>query len=645
MSNNGMNYPMYNTFRYPQIVQQQSLYGQHYPRRHSQPPIVQYTNHSMYPPIPPQPQYNNSYDHLIQSAAETLAAFTAPSEQSMFNRHQLITSQKNNRRSTINPTFNTKNAVRTYYCEICRIECGGHTSYQAHIQGSKHIKKAGNTQNQQKTTNVFRCDLCDITCTNADAHQAHLDGSKHQKTLKLHLKLGKTIPEPVHQPTISTHESQSLPINEIKQSSMKLLGVEYIETLYDNTNTIKSYHCKLCDCTFNDANAKDTHLKGKRHRISYKKKVDPNLKIDRQRTKSSSPKQHFNDLEENDHEREINMQNNQIEIDEDTRYLMTLHERIIPSQNLRDTIEQFVSTVEAVLKSCSEQLSSSLSTSTSADAIGTVINKSPLMGFSRIGSLVKNLLIKTDRVFHIVVMCAEWPTRNLFDKVFSILSETWKNQNNIQCEKDNEIIQVYTDTIEGKMCVSISFTSISIQSSDNQIVNQCLTKTNCLMGLDAMHSVRWFQKQVSIRQHAPALIRCLRYKANFSYHWQSLSSEAIEILIEHTLTKSISPIVAFRRVLESLAGGLILSNGPRLRISWQTVTNKDIFDNLTVQERNDITYEAQIGLRLLAFGQINSWFEQHNILTSTISFPKRSYSDDDNQNSVKRQCTESEDLK
>ena len=87
------------------------------------------------------------------------------------------------------------------------------------------------------------------------------------------MKLGKIIPQPTPLSPLANNESQSEIIHDIKQSSynsMQLLGVEYIETLYDDTNTIKSYHCKLCNCTFNDANARDTHLKGKRHQLSYK---------------------------------------------------------------------------------------------------------------------------------------------------------------------------------------------------------------------------------------------------------------------------------------------------------------------------------------------------------------------------------------
>lgn len=41
-----------------------------------------------------------------------------------------------------------------------------------------------------------------------------------------------------------------------------------------------SFNCKLCECRFNDPNAKEMHMKGRRHRLQYKKKVNPDLVVD-----------------------------------------------------------------------------------------------------------------------------------------------------------------------------------------------------------------------------------------------------------------------------------------------------------------------------------------------------------------------------
>ncbi len=56
-------------------------------------------------------------------------------------------------------------------------------------------------------------------------------------------------------------------------------------------------------------------------------------------------------------------------------------------------------------------------------------NQSPLMGVSRIGLLGKSLMIKTDRLFHIVVICAEWPTKKLVQTIATILSDNFDVKN------------------------------------------------------------------------------------------------------------------------------------------------------------------------------------------------------------------------
>jgi zinc finger RNA-binding protein len=109
--------------------------------------------------------------------------------------------------------------------------------------------------------------------------------------MKLHRKLGKTIPStepqilnntstssqsnPINQTSINgsqilTNEDQQISLSRLFDNKIQPIGEEYIETTYDNTNKPIFHHCKLCDCKFNDIKGKDMHLKGKRHRLSYR---------------------------------------------------------------------------------------------------------------------------------------------------------------------------------------------------------------------------------------------------------------------------------------------------------------------------------------------------------------------------------------
>ena len=41
-----------------------------------------------------------------------------------------------------------------------------------------------------------------------------------------------------------------------------------------------TYKCELCDCYFNDDYAKKMHVKGRRHRLNYKKTYQPDLYVE-----------------------------------------------------------------------------------------------------------------------------------------------------------------------------------------------------------------------------------------------------------------------------------------------------------------------------------------------------------------------------
>ncbi|CAG5131818.1 unnamed protein product [Candidula unifasciata] len=189
----------------------------------------------------------------------------------------------------------------------------------------------------------LKCKLCDVNCTGHDAYAAHIRGAKHQKVLTLHTKLGKPIPSTdpvlpaaskaaskrkraaavaalakavmvsatakinflggdqlksvggkVAEKTEVTASSDISTVNSSTENAVTMsdeegdaafdqdvapVGHEYIEQIKNELGKVISFNCKLCDCTFNDLNAEEMHLKGRRHRLQYKKKVDPSLPV------------------------------------------------------------------------------------------------------------------------------------------------------------------------------------------------------------------------------------------------------------------------------------------------------------------------------------------------------------------------------
>ena len=48
------------------------------------------------------------------------------------------------------------------------------------------------------------------------------------------------------------------------------LGEEYVEDIKSDAGKVIGFKCTLCECRFNDVVAKTAHMKGRRHRLSYK---------------------------------------------------------------------------------------------------------------------------------------------------------------------------------------------------------------------------------------------------------------------------------------------------------------------------------------------------------------------------------------
>ncbi|XP_045468303.1 zinc finger RNA-binding protein isoform X16 [Harmonia axyridis] len=178
-----------------------------------------------------------------------------------------------------------------HYCDVCKISCAGPQTYREHLEGQKHKKREAATKmtasvavtSQNRAGNSLRCQLCDVTCTGNDAYAAHIRGAKHQKVVLLHTKLGKPIPP--QEPEViggarNGENKDDQEAEEVPEPDIQPVGQDYIEEIKSEDGKVISFNCKLCECRFNDPNAKEMHMKGRRHRLQYKKKVDPQLVVD-----------------------------------------------------------------------------------------------------------------------------------------------------------------------------------------------------------------------------------------------------------------------------------------------------------------------------------------------------------------------------
>lgn len=103
------------------------------------------------------------------------------------------------------------------------------------------------------------------------------------------------------------------------------------------------------------------------------------------------------------------------------------------------------------------------------------------------------------------------------------------------------------------------------------------------------------------------VIRIMRDLCNRVPTWGPLNPWALELLTEKVISTAggpLSPGEALRRLLECVAGGILLPSSPGLSDPCEKEP-VDAIGNMTSQQREDITASAQHALRLVAFRQIH----------------------------------------
>lgn len=54
------------------------------------------------------------------------------------------------------------------------------------------------------------------------------------------------------------------------EKEVQPVGEDYVEEERNSAGKLVQYNCKLCECKFSDPNAKNIHIKGRKHRLQYK---------------------------------------------------------------------------------------------------------------------------------------------------------------------------------------------------------------------------------------------------------------------------------------------------------------------------------------------------------------------------------------
>ncbi|XP_049871593.1 zinc finger RNA-binding protein isoform X2 [Pectinophora gossypiella] len=624
-------------------------------------------------------------------------------------------------------------AQQLHYCDVCRISCAGPQTYKEHLEGQKHKKKeaavklaaagASAASGRAAGGGSLRCELCDVTCTGADAYAAHVRGIKHQKVVKLHTMLGKPIPstEPtklggakktvagtpkiafVASGGLSTVNTNNTPADKAEgedkeddvdpEPEVQPVGQDYIEEIRGDDGKALSFNCKLCDCKFNDPNAKEMHMKGRRHRLQYKKKVQPDLEV------KVKPSMHQRKIAEAKAQRMMardelwarRRMHDGMEDDErayweggmepwgwrgppphhhamhhgmgmgmgygpvgrrpetsDDRHVLGKHAEVYPPDHQLQDIQRVVSHTEKALKSLSDALQEQgkpkgQAAAKKADdkkddkpegkedgrdnqlfsfvcegeggAAGAEAARA-LKGVMRVGLLAKGLLLRGDRDVRLVVLCHDRPTITLLKRVAADLPHHLaklkgpgdETKYKVELQPAEGAVQVS----DGNVNVVVSLTSAvmrepaeggEVKRDDKDV----LPRQKCLDALAALRHAKWFQARAASLQSCVIIIRILRDLCRRIPNWTPLNPYAMELLVSGVMQSAgaaLSPGEALRRVMEAVAGGLLLEHGPGLRDPCEKEL-VDALGNMPPQKREDLTASAQQFLRQIAFRQIH----------------------------------------
>ncbi|XP_069483183.1 zinc finger RNA-binding protein isoform X2 [Ambystoma mexicanum] len=269
------------------------------------------------------------------------------------------------------------------------------------------------------------------------------------------------------------------------QSDVQPVGHDYVEEVRNDEGKVIRFHCKLCECSFNDPNAKEMHLKGRRHRLQYKKKVNPELqvevkpsirarKIQEEKIRKQMQKEEYWRRREEEERWRMEMRRYEEDMywrrmeeeqhhwddrrrmpegfhhgppgppgllgvrpgmppqsqgsaplrrpdSSDDRYVMTKHAAIYPTEDELQAVQKIVSITERALKLVSDSMTEQDKNKTKESDDKKDSKDRALKGVLRVGVLAKGLLLRGDRNVNLVLLCSEKPSKELLSRIAECL--------------------------------------------------------------------------------------------------------------------------------------------------------------------------------------------------------------------------------
>ena len=162
-----------------------------------------------------------------------------------------------------------------YRCELCQVACPNEFSLQQHFNGEKHRKqeamvkgnngnREGNGQQQQQEqqqSSPFNCNICNVQCRNAHSYQQHVNGEKHRKKASIVAAGG-----------LQTYFCQICNVSCPNQLSydQHMNGEKHRRQVAGasnrNDNVVQVFHCQVCNVSCPNDFSFAQHMNGEQHK-------------------------------------------------------------------------------------------------------------------------------------------------------------------------------------------------------------------------------------------------------------------------------------------------------------------------------------------------------------------------------------------
>ncbi|KAM4717864.1 interleukin enhancer-binding factor 3 homolog [Anableps anableps] len=309
------------------------------------------------------------------------------------------------------------------------------------------------------------------------------------------------------------------------------------------------------------------------------------------------------------------------------RHVMAKHSAIYPTQEELESVQNMVSHTERALKAVSDWLdkeekgtSKSEFEDTDKDSEQKDQATRTLRGVMRVGLVAKGLLLKGDLDLELVLLCKDKPTINLLGRVSENLVaqlQTITEDKYVVTQNIHDASIVIHNTKEPPLTLTIHLTSPLVREEIEKATAgetlsvidppDVLDRQKCLTALASLRHAKWFQARANGLRSCVIVIRILRDLCARVPTWAPLRGWPLELICEKAIGTGNRPMgagEALRRVLECLASGILMTDGPGIYDPCEKDPT-DAIGHLDQQQREDITASAQHALRLSAFGQLH----------------------------------------